>query len=473
MKVFAGIDVSKGYSDFCVISESGDDVLKPFQLDDTAEGYSAVWKIFNELVENGADEIHCAVESTAGYENNWLHVLIQMSDRLPLKVARLNPFPVKKFSEAVMGRNKTDKTSSYHIANYLRKCPEQIHYEEENPYSAMRKYWNYISLQTKIMRQLSNNLQSIVYNANPELLSHCKFGFTDKILNVLKEYPTAEKLSRAKVQKLSKIKGINDETAAELIAAAKTSVASIQDDLVGEIIVSSAGQIEQISSTIDRTVSTILKNKRPKEIDLLMSIPGIGERTALALFMEIGCVHRFKSSRELACYAGIHPMVRESGDGSKRPKMSKRGRKMLRTALFLPAMVAARRDEHIRSIYEKQIEKGKSKMSALGIIMHKLLRIAYGVLKTGKPYSSEIDMTNRSDRKTAENKEETVQSPLRRFQNYEEKAPISKHAAKKRKQSVSHSVSAKICAGSKTAGNENMEILQTVNTEVQNETISS
>jgi len=473
LKVFTGIDVSKGYADFCIVSESGEDVVEPFQLDDTERGYSAMWEVFNELVEKGHDEIVCAVESTAGYENNWLHVLVQMSDRLPLKVARLNPFPVKKFSEAVMGRNKTDKTSSYHIANYLRKCPEQIRYEEDNPYSAMRKYWSYISLQMKVLRQLSNNLQSIVYSANPELLSQCKFGFSGRILNVLKEYPTAKKLARAKVKKLSMINGINDVDASDMIAAAKTSVASLQDDLIGEMISSSARQIEQISSSIDRAIDTILKERRPKEIDLLMSIPGIGERTALILFMEIGCIHRFRSSRELASYAGIHPMVRESGDGSKRPKMSKRGRKMLRTALFLPAMVAARRDEYIGSIYDKQIEKGKSKMSAYGIIMHKLLRIAYGVLKTGKTYNSEIDKINRTDMKPPENKDETSQTPLRRFQSYEEKAPISKHAAKKRKQSVSHSVSAKICAGSKTAGNENMEILQTVNTEVKNETISS
>lgn len=473
MKVFTGIDVSKGYADFCVVNESGDDVIESFQLDDTKNGYSVLREVFNEMFENGVKEIYCAVESTAGYENNWMSILLKMSDKLPLKVARLNPFPVKKFSEAVMGRNKTDKTSSYHIANYLRKCPEQVRYEEENPYSAMRKYWSYISLQSKIRMQLSNSLQSIVYNANPELLSHCKLGFTDKILNILKKYPTAKKLARAKVKKLSQIKSVTEKNAVEFINAAKTSVASIQDELVGKIIISSVKQIQQISSTIEKTVDTILKNKRPKEIDLLMSIPGVGEKTALGLYMEIGFVHRFKSSRELASYAGIHPVVRESGDGSKRPKMSKRGRKTLRTVLFLPAMVAARRDDYIKSIYEKQIKKGKSKMSALGIIMHKLLRIAYGILKTGIPYSAEIDKKNRADKKPVQNNEKIQEISIRRLQSYEKTAPISKHAAKKRRQSVSHSFEANNCAGSKTAVNENIEILQTVNTGVKNETISS
>lgn len=52
---------------------------------------------------------------------------------------------------------------------------------------------------------------------------------------------------------------------------------------------------------------------------------------------------------------------------------------------------------------------------------------------------------------------------LRSFQNYEEKASILKYSAKKRKQPVFHSVSAKVCLESKAAENENIEIFKTVN----------
>jgi len=68
-----------------------------------------------------------------------------------------------------------------------------------------------------------------------------------------------------------------------------------------------------------------LAKYRPDPEDLLMTIPGIGKKTALGLYMEIGPIFRFCSNKEPASYAGIHPIIRESGDCAKRPKMSKRG----------------------------------------------------------------------------------------------------------------------------------------------------
>ncbi|MFO7736023.1 MAG: transposase [bacterium] len=310
-----------------------------------------------------------------------------------------------------------------------------------------------------------------VYSANPELLQYCTFGFPGYILKILERYPTARKLCRARVKRLTRIPGVHEQKAKKMIAAAKTSVASMHDELIEEMIVNSAKQIQKMSQQIDKSVRSLLKNNRPAEIDLLMSIPGIGEKTALGLYMEIGPVHRFADSKKLASYAGIHPVIRESGDGRKRPKMSKRGRKVLRSILFFPAMVAVQHDEHMKKHYEKHRAKGKSKLSAYGIIMHKLLRIAFGVLKSGKPYDAAIDKEN-STKKQKKNGDKPVDT-RRRFQAATSEAPLSKHAMRKRRQSVSHSFEAKIFAGSKTAENENIEILQTVNTEVKNETISS
>ena len=457
MKVYLGIDVSKGYSDFCFLNEDGNIMIDPFQLDDTNSGYAALFKLLEELTNDKSVEIFAAVESTAGYENNWYNFLFKMTEAFPLFVIRLNPFGVKKLAEASMDRNKTDKTSSYHIAEYLRKYPEKTRYNEENPYQTMRKYWKHIALLGKMLRQISNSLQNIVYSANPELLSQCKYGFSKKTLEILKQYPTARKLSRAQVKRLSKISSVSESDAKKMINSAKTSVSSLNDELTEEIITSSVKQIQILKSQIDSSVKSILKNKRPKEIDLLMSIPGIGEKTAVGLYMEIGPVFRFANSKELASYAGIHPVIRESGDGSKRPKMSKRGRKTLRSILFLPAMVASNTDPHLKQYYEKQLKKGKSKMSSLGIIMHKLLRIVYGVLKSGLPYNADIDRKN-TNNKTQIKKDENENS-LRRFQKFEESAPISKHAEKKRKQSMSHGVSAQKCSGSKTANNDDNNIL--------------
>ncbi|MFO7734965.1 MAG: hypothetical protein R6W70_01985 [bacterium] len=82
------------------------------------------------------------------------------------------------------------------------------------------------------------------------------------------------------------------------------------------------------------------------------------------------------------------------------------------------SMVAVQHDEHMKAQYEKHRTKGKSKLSAYGIIMHKLLRIVFGVLKSGKPYNGKQSMSHSRKAKkgagsmTAETHHTTVLQPV-------------------------------------------------------------
>ena len=66
--------------------------------------------------------------------------------------------------------------------------------------------------------------------------------------------------------------------------------------------------------------------------------------------------------------------------------MSKMGRKAPRWILFMVATCAIIKNEMIRELYLEYLEKGKTKMQAIGIMMHKILRIIYGMLKNHNPY---------------------------------------------------------------------------------------
>lgn len=119
--------------------------------------------------------------------------------------------------------------------------------------------------------------------------------------------------------------------------------------------------------------------------DLLESIPGIGEITAAKIQAE--GLDRFENARAFAAYAGVTPMNRTSGSSVRRKaKMSKIGDAALRRGLYLPAVSALRWNPVIRQLYDRLREKGKCKMVALGAAMHKLLRIAFGVLKSNLPF---------------------------------------------------------------------------------------
>ena len=112
--------------------------------------------------------------------------------------------------------------------------------------------------------------------------------------------------------------------------------------------------------------------------------------------------------------------------------MSKTGRKEPRWTLFMVARCAIVHNEMIKQLYQEYLEKGKTKMQSIGIIMHKILRIIYGMLKNNTPYDPEIDKANRE--RSVEQMAVPKDNKARRFQTHDGQAPISRRQNKKRKE---------------------------------------
>ena len=124
-----------------------------------------------------------------------------------------------------------------------------------------------------------------------------------------------------------------------------------------------------------------------EQSELLDSIPGIAPTTAALILAEIVNLKEYKSARQAAAYAGLVPRERRSGSSVRgRVCLSKIGNARLRKALYFPAMTALRCSDFFKSWAEPLRSRGKSKMSVIGAAMRKLIHLAYGVLKTGKPF---------------------------------------------------------------------------------------
>ena len=122
-----------------------------------------------------------------------------------------------------------------------------------------------------------------------------------------------------------------------------------------------------------------------RQRDLLDSIPAIGEITAARLVSYD--LLRFQNSRAVSAYAGVTPMQGRSGTSVHRQsRLSKIGDADLRRALYLPAVVAMRWNPVVRELADRLEKRGKCKMSIIGAGMHKLLCLAYGVLKSSLPF---------------------------------------------------------------------------------------
>ena len=217
-KYFMGIDVSKGYADITVLDSRKRIVEENFQLDDTFEGHNKLFEILSNFLKQHPDsKLFTAVESTGGYENNWFTTLHKLQYQMNLSVARLNPFGVSHSSKASMSRIITDKQSAKHIAEYLIGYPEKVNYQSEDYFASARRQWSSIKLFTKQKTQLLNHLNSLLYIANPEILSFCNNGMGLWTLLLLEQYPTALKLSRARVTSLSKIPYLTKSRAEKII----------------------------------------------------------------------------------------------------------------------------------------------------------------------------------------------------------------------------------------------------------------
>ncbi len=91
--------------------------------------------------------------------------------------------------------------------------------------------------------------------------------------------------------------------------------------------------------------------------------------------------------RQWVAFAGLDPREHSSGTSvHKRPHISKMGNRHLRHVLFMPALVASRREPHLHGFYEHLLAKGKTKRLALMAVARKLLHAIYGMFRSGKPY---------------------------------------------------------------------------------------
>jgi transposase len=436
---YLGADVSKGYTDFILIDQHKQPVEKNFQLDDTAAGHVQLYDQLNRFFDQHPDaEILAAVESTGGYENNWYNALLKFQGSLNIKTARLNPEGVYCNSKADLKRTITDKVSALSIAEYQIAHPEKIMYQQEDYWAPLRKQWSFVSLLTKQKAQLFNQLETLIYTANPEILQYCQGGMPQWVLKLLKQYPTAAKLSRARITTVVRIPYMKKDRAEKLIAEAKNSIASAQDNLTGQLVSSTIEQILQLEKSIKAQTKILADNCSMPEIKLLKTYPGISDYSAIGLMLELQTIERFPTAKKLASFIGVHPVFKASGDGSTVACMSKKGRKVPRKILFMVVLSAITCNPLIRDLYKELLANGKEKMAAIGVCMHKTLRILYGMLKNNTAFDPEIDKKNqsRSSRKTTNE----PKNKNRRYQEFDAKAPVSRRQRKKRtEQKVSQS----------------------------------
>jgi len=428
---YLGIDASKGYADFIILNNQKKVVVDSFQLDDTFEGHCFLYELLlNLLADHPESTIYAAIESTGGYENNWYNALLAFQGSLTLQTARLNPLGVYHNSKADMKRNVTDKISAQNVAEYIIAHSEKVSYQSQDYLASLRKQWGFVKMLTKQSTQLLNQLESLLYSANPEIMTYCKDGVPAWILKLLIKYPTATNLAKAKVTSVARIPYVSSDKAEIIVQNAKKSVASATDEITQHLVAATVKQIMHLKETIKTQTEIMAKACSVPEVELLKTFIGIKDFSAIGLMLNIQSVKRFKTVKKLASFFGLHPAVKISGDGVSVVRMSKKGRTEPRQILYMVAMTAITQNPLISEIYQEHVQKGMKKMAAIGLCMHKILRIIYGMLKNNSPFNPETDRRNRE--KSVQKRKSTKENKIRRYQDYDPNAPISRRQKIKR-----------------------------------------
>jgi len=239
-----------------------------------------------------------------------------------------NPLKIKRYIQMNLSKIKTDKSDAKQIYNYaVNQIPDLWKGESKSQQECLQII-RLLSVYTKQNTQLKNKIHGEEVLGTPSKL----------VLNSLKK----------------QLKNLTNE-------------------------------MKKLENKLNEKV----KIDYQKELSLLTSIPGIGNKTALMLIVFTDAFKRFNSAKELCSYAGLTPIIRESGSSVKgKPRISKIGNTKLRNLLFLCSFNACKYNKACKALYDRIVAKGKSKKLALIAVCNKLLKQAFAIVKNGIPYDN-------------------------------------------------------------------------------------
>jgi transposase len=266
--------------------------------------------------------LHVVMEATGVYHEQAAMALADAG----ITVSIVNPAQVKDFGRGLAVRTKTDGVDSFVLARY----------------GALLKpvAWTPPAPEARMLQALLSRREAITQDLQRERNRQEKADATD----------TPDRIRQ-----------------------------SLADSI--EFLVKQLAELQQdIDQHIDRHPT--LKD----DMALLQSIPAVGPQVGGNL-LSVMRSHEFSSAEQLAAYLGLVPVERQSGSSVMgRARLSKAGPARIRAVLYMAAVVATRHNPHVKAVYDRLLARGKSKMSALGAAMRKLVHLCFGVLKTRKPY---------------------------------------------------------------------------------------
>lgn len=401
--VIVTFDVSKGNCHYQGFKDQDTSYSKPRVLIFKKSSFKELEDYASRLRETyDADEISYVFESTGVYHQ----VLRKYLDDHKLPYYIISPLISAKYRQTELHSNKTDPLDCKNIAKvYYGSDKEHLnpYKSPESKHEQLQKLNRYYEDAIEHLRKYKVTLRAYLDIALPDFDS-CfpnRNIYNPLAMEVLKKWPHPDLILKAKestmISYLEKKTGHNKGFIIRHVGIIKKwadevySGCDTDDEIVLKLVLL-AKHIEEIRKEADDVLESLVNEARKEMLfDQLFSIPGIGENLAARIVAEIGDVERFGSINKLTSYAGVDPMIRQSGkyDGNHL-SISKKGNKRLRCLLYLAIScnIRLKKNDPIYNFYQRKRQQPvplKPKVARIAAC-RKLLAIIYGMSKSGELY---------------------------------------------------------------------------------------
>ena len=380
MNFFVGVDVSKEKFDACCIGEHGEKVFSLMCSMDRG-GFE---KFILQLPEDKASFL-LGMESTASYHIALFSYLTAQGYRVVI----INPLLIANFAKRSLRKTKTDKKDAHTIAQFLMH--EKETFSAQTPDHLAAELKDLARRRERLadhVTSLKCDMKRILSVTFPEL-EQITGVFTASTLRLLVEYPSAHALREADYAHvadifITKSRGRKSHSSVkELIATAGTSIGVVSraKELVLKQEASLLLHVQEQMKETTKLLMSLVNERMKQDMEILCSMKGIGENTALNFLVEMGGeVEIYENDKKLIAASGLDPSTYQSGKYEGASRISKRGNRHLRRVIWLMATKVIINNALFRTYFYKRRKEGLPYKKAVLATAHKLIRVIFAML---------------------------------------------------------------------------------------------
>lgn len=390
-----GFDISKEFHYVGISDGYGEIIVEPFEIGIYEDDYDGLKRIIDQLIiTKDAEILIFGCEPTGHYYTNLL--LRLKEDYSNETFVLINPSSTKSKRDQLMLRSKTDKLDTLAILELMRNGECYDLSLTEGVFSTIKEYVRMLDRNTKDMVAQKNRIHAYLDEIYPGLESKLSsFVDTKYGMKLLQILPLPEDFKRMNTQDIIKLYADNGfkiglKIATKLSNASSSLLITPRQEIVDKIemlriIVKLYLALSEAIETIEFKLEELLKELPFSEN--ILEISGLGPRFLGRFIAYLGNPYNFSKGSKVSSFAGMNPVMNQSGKFAGRETISRKGHKRLRQLMVHTTQIVVNNTGYFTAAYNRLIIEGKKEPNvALIAIANKLIKVIMKMIHSNEKF---------------------------------------------------------------------------------------